>query len=101
MGKVKEFIRPDDNIGILDKEIGGELLKVLFSVNARVIAELFNVNSGTLLSDYDNTPPVPWFIIWRLAGSISEIVGELYEMNQDECYKLLGEEIGEILQFKE
>jgi|GEM_PF-4288518 len=98
MGKIINLETPEDSeSNTLREELGRAVLQLLFTSNAQILAQAFRLDPQMLISDYDSTPPVPRTIFWWQVGAVMETIEYVYGLSREECNKVLGHTIAELL----
>jgi hypothetical protein len=79
------------------KEMGAEILTLMFLGSARTVAMGYELDPLVLMSDYDATPVDARFIFWNQVGAAMESIKTCYSLSQQECNKILADTIAELL----
>ncbi len=95
MGIVKKLV-PAEDIK-LQKELGTDVLKLLFISTARAVAMGYDIDPNLLVADFDSTPVNPQFIFWNQVDAAVKSVKTCYALSQEECSQILADIITEIL----
>ncbi len=83
------------------KEMGAEILTLMFLGSARTVAMGYELDPLVLMSNYDAVPVDARIIFWNQVGAAMESIKICYSLTQQECNRILADTIAELLGFPE
>lgn len=81
----------------LRKEMGAEILTLIFISTARSMSMAYELDPNVLISCYDIVPVDARIIFWNQVGAAMESVKICYSLSQDECNRVLADTIADLL----
>ena len=79
------------------KEMGTEILTLMFLGSARAVAMGYELDPLVLMSDYDSIPVDARIIFWGQVGAAMESVKICYSLSREECNRVIADTIAELL----